>query len=757
MVVERGKGAQFSEQIRRVGLQRLPWYDEGGLLTSGDFTSRMRRAYIRTSWARGTRVTGAHLAAIQIQRTWRGHLVRQSLRSLGLMEQKSEGHIQDRRQSTKDLSTDPTMTTDTSPASTIDIPSYGSEVPSIITEDVKESIEVTSEAAEESGGEVEGGQMKGSVKDLSVSHVTTKALTRGGNVVRSTLLTKYISQVELERSLLHPIAVEGLSIQNTPFNVWCAVRIQAVWRGHHSRVMQRRLQLYPNPVAAETIQWAWKRYQKTVLVPERNRQIAARLLQKWWRGRSLRLVFARLAALISFWDRGNPAAMLRSINPVEAKLLDVASGAHVRFRLSGTHWPPSVVYKVFTHRPVVDMGAFSPKYYAAIQDFGRVENPGLRQAIMAQWYKRVECNEWRPVTVGMRSRLSAKDDEKMSRFIPPQAFHATADEGESKPFHPLKWVRREDAIRMKKARRRAWMAKLYRDGRADLKPGLSLEGDGVEDGSAANGSWILDIDEEEEGDLAELLDWSSSLDFDAYSKEWTSLGTTDRFQELFMGSSDAAEAELMLDLQEEDMAILESYGVRLEPLDDTPLSTNRSVMPSNLSGVPSLPLSSSEGGDGRDWRSQSLPSQSRTTAPRSQEGLDTEEVAEEQSWTRSTPVSTHAVSSTGVTGRDEDVYSGPVPPTASPEREAVSEKARSPSLGGVSLDAVSMEAVPAEGIAIPGPAPTFDADDDEEEELGEGGDIQVDPKLLSQALKMPSLPRFDFYMGSGGASGARQE
>jgi hypothetical protein len=44
--------------------------------------------------------------------------------------------------------------------------------------------------------------------------------------------------------------------------------------------------------------------------------------------------------------------MLRAINPREAALLDAAAGAHVRFRLDGRPFPPAVVYKIFTHRPV---------------------------------------------------------------------------------------------------------------------------------------------------------------------------------------------------------------------------------------------------------------------------------------------------------------------------------------------------------------------------------------------------------------------
>ena len=49
---------------------------------------------------------------------------------------------------------------------------------------------------------------------------------------------------------------------------------------------------------------------------------------------------------------GDPKEILKSINPREAQLLDAAAGAHVRFRLGGSSWPPLIFYKIFTHRPV---------------------------------------------------------------------------------------------------------------------------------------------------------------------------------------------------------------------------------------------------------------------------------------------------------------------------------------------------------------------------------------------------------------------
>ena len=46
-------------------------------------------------------------------------------------------------------------------------------------------------------------------------------------------------------------------------------------------------------------------------------------------------VFRYYRDLINFKSRGDPAMMLRCINPNEAKLLDAATGVHIKFRLAG--------------------------------------------------------------------------------------------------------------------------------------------------------------------------------------------------------------------------------------------------------------------------------------------------------------------------------------------------------------------------------------------------------------------------------------
>lgn len=50
--------------------------------------------------------------------------------------------------------------------------------------------------------------------------------------------------------------------------------------------------------------------------------------------------------VIDFRLGGDPRLLLRAINPGEAALFDRAAGVHLRFRLGGYTFPPSIYYKV---------------------------------------------------------------------------------------------------------------------------------------------------------------------------------------------------------------------------------------------------------------------------------------------------------------------------------------------------------------------------------------------------------------------------
>lgn len=83
-------------------------------------------------------------------------------------------------------------------------------------------------------------------------------------------------------------------------------------------------------------------------------QRAARTIQDAWRAYHGRRVYAFYRSIIVHrearqWD---PRDILRAINAPEAALVEPAAGLHVRFRLAGPGFPPVLVYKIFTHRPV---------------------------------------------------------------------------------------------------------------------------------------------------------------------------------------------------------------------------------------------------------------------------------------------------------------------------------------------------------------------------------------------------------------------
>jgi hypothetical protein len=286
---------------------------------------------------------------------------------------------------------------------------------------------------------------------------------------------------------------------------------------------------------------------------------AAVVLQRAWRAFSDRRVFAYYRSIIQFRDRGDAASMLRAINPREAALLDLAAGAHVRFRLGGASFPPTVFYKIFVHRPLVDMCAFSPRVYTldaaqmptAAQLHNRMpgERPGARGGKKSGrgngrpggggpngkggatprhapsggdggpnagrtgdgWYRRVENNNWRAVQVGVIRGVTEPV--------------ASADEG--KPFHHSRLVRRADVEKRRKVRRREWMRAMYKRGLEEQ----ARQNTALGDYRREYGDNFV-IDESQEDEAHDLLQWTESLDFNAYVDNWAALGTTSRLDPL---------------------------------------------------------------------------------------------------------------------------------------------------------------------------------------------------------------------------------
>lgn len=125
-------------------------------------------------------------------------------------------------------------------------------------------------------------------------------------------------------------------------------------------VSMQRFSMYH--VAAIQIQWFWRKYkqqfQKVSIVDQ-----AAHKIQRRWRSHTNTKIFQFFKQLIEFKERGDPRELLRSINPRETQLLDVASNVHVRFRLGGEKFPPTVYYKIFTHGGLCDVNSYAPRDY----------------------------------------------------------------------------------------------------------------------------------------------------------------------------------------------------------------------------------------------------------------------------------------------------------------------------------------------------------------------------------------------------------
>ena len=182
---------------------------------------------------------------------------------------------------------------------------------------------------------------------------------------------------------------------------------------------------------------------------------------------------------------GDPKQMLRAINPKEASLFDAALGVHIRYRLGGYQFPPNIYYKIFTHKPVCDVGAFAPRNYTigrsnpihtadihnkvATADasskylgssssvrvgtsvFHAVSNLRGQDEQKYGWYERYENNGWRAITIQVLELLDEDPVTKYTRSIPVR-------------FHYSKLQRKEEVERKRKERNREWLRKLYTAG-----------------------------------------------------------------------------------------------------------------------------------------------------------------------------------------------------------------------------------------------------------------------------------------------------
>ncbi|XP_039178263.1 protein MFI isoform X1 [Crotalus tigris] len=248
---------------------------------------------------------------------------------------------------------------------------------------------------------------------------------------------------------------------------------------------------------------------------EEKKDKAAHVIQKTWRRWLDMGVFEYYKELIGFKQYGEPCHLMKYIEPREAEFLDAAAGVHIKFRLGGEKFPPSIYYKIFTHRPIVDLCANSPKDYAkmATQPNPRKLQKGSVNESTSDWYQRIENNGWRLLSIrywkGVDS-LTTKDNTKIQEF------------------HHSPQQRKRNMVKRRKARKIEWLKKMYFGENLQVKTenpeaivliqrateGLikSLEKEG--------------IDQVMEWEVDEMLKWTNALNYDEYVKLWKEVGTS---------------------------------------------------------------------------------------------------------------------------------------------------------------------------------------------------------------------------------------
>ncbi|KAL4233843.1 hypothetical protein ACF0H5_008519 [Mactra antiquata] len=313
------------------------------------------------------------------------------------------------------------------------------------------------------------------------------------------------------------------------FEDFCATFIQDWWRdqygyrtrrsGYEQSVrQQQQQQQHVQPQSRSTIKpIAPKRPPRALSIQE-----AASMIQRAWRRHIDIQVYRYYRDLINFKSRGNPSLMLRCINPLEAKMLDAASGIHVKFRLAGDRFPPNIYYKIYTHRPIQDLCANSPKDYTKpsvkLKMAKDQHNRGRHEVDlkdMSGWYQRMDNNGWRLVSDRLIHHIMSD----------PVTWESSRKKYE---FHHDKLQRKQDVEKRKKKKKIDWMKKMYKDGmlkaKSDDKETIQL----IEGAAAGMVATVENYgtDALEDWEVDELLDWTTSLNFDDYQNGWKELATS---------------------------------------------------------------------------------------------------------------------------------------------------------------------------------------------------------------------------------------
>ncbi|XP_053166970.1 protein MFI isoform X2 [Hemicordylus capensis] len=211
------------------------------------------------------------------------------------------------------------------------------------------------------------------------------------------------------------------------------------------------------------------------------------------------------------YDRQDRAATIiqRAWRSWLAEYLDGAAGIHIKFRLGGLKFPPSIYYKIFTHRPIVDLCASSPKDYAKLA----AKKGQPQKEDCSGWYKRIENNGWRLLST------------RIWKFADPLT---TVDNVRVKEIQHCRLQKKQDMERKRKRRKIEWLKKMYFGESLQAKtldPSATVLIQRVTQG-LFNTLGDEGIDNVMEWEVDEVLKWTTALNYEEYIQQWKEIGTS---------------------------------------------------------------------------------------------------------------------------------------------------------------------------------------------------------------------------------------
>ncbi|KAJ3324296.1 hypothetical protein HDV06_000335 [Boothiomyces sp. JEL0866] len=356
------------------------------------------------------------------------------------------------------------------------------------------------------------------------------------------------------------LAVQATGIIPQPdFPQFCAAKIQSMWkrlvvqRAYKKYILKNKIKDKVTPTRKSIVGTAdgveqFLNFVTQKAAQDQSIEKCVLIIQRAWKRYYNTRIYLFYRDLIKIRENGDPANMLKYINPREANIIDKSLAIHTKF-------PPTIYYKIFVHKNLVDINSFAPRNYTLNEcklllpktKFTKVgELPEKNPE--DEWYSRIEMNEWRP---------SLKFTSL--RVVP--------EKPETTKFHYSQVCRKEDLLKRRKEKKLQWMRKLYAIGKEaveiekqiqeekqkkelaklkgevpeieekketrakvgwlDLQKGLEIELRKHKHTESPEEEMERIIKEIEEQELdTKLIGWTKGLDFDSYYANWLNLAAT---------------------------------------------------------------------------------------------------------------------------------------------------------------------------------------------------------------------------------------